>query len=115
MQINGDDIITWVGGATGVGVLVRLAITVLKKQGLTDAGIDSQKTALAEANERAAYWEKKYEAEVANHAATSKEYAALLINAGELRNQNRFLRMLLKQGGMSTEEIDAALEIPDAE
>ena len=113
MQINGDDLWAWLGGTMGAGFLIRFAITVLKKQGLTDAGIDSQKTALAEANERASYWEKKYESEVTNHAATSKEYAALLINAGELRNQNRFLRLLLKQGGMSTEEIDAALEIPD--
>lgn len=106
MNLNVDDILAWVGGLLGVGTVGRFAITALKKQNLGDAALDAHSTALKNALEDAAKWQKRYDDCSAEHSHT-------LILIGELRVQNKMLRMILIQRGMTGPEIDAALEIHD--
>lgn len=112
-----EDIAKWIGGLTVGGtafaMLVRFAITSWSRQGLIKAGDDSHKEAIKHANEEALKWEKRYEAELANHENCKRNHEATLILTGEVRNQNKMLRMLLIQRGMTGDEIDKALEIDE--
>ena len=96
-----------VGGAAGVGFLGRFAITALKRQGLADATLDSHTSALKNCQAEAAKWEQRYNEAQSNHTEN-------IMLIGELRVQNRMLRIIiLNKGLMTAEELDSALEIKD--
>lgn len=105
----------WVaGGLSGTGLvvyLIRAYITWANRQGLITTGDNSQKDLLESLRAEAKKWEDKYEAEVKDHEATKSLYESNLILYGELRVQNKMLRMLLIQRGMSAEELNDALQI----
>lgn len=106
MNLNVDEIITWIGGSAGAAFLLRFGITALKKQGLADATLDSHAQALANKQKEAEMWEARYK-------EAQKEHESNLILIGELRVQNKMLRMLLIHHGLTAEAIDKALEVND--
>ena len=109
MQI--EEIGTWIGGAGGAAMLLRMGITMLKKQGLADATLDAHAAALKNAQTEAKKWEDKYDAEVKNHSDCRHLYEATLKLLGAMENNNQMLRMLLLQRGMTAQEIDTALGV----
>lgn len=113
INLNSDDITNYILGLGGIGLAARYAITWMKRQGLADAGVDSQKQLIADLRTEAKKWEVLYNKEVNDHTEARKQYDATIELLGEVRNQNKMLRLLLIQRGMSAEELDAALEISE--
>lgn len=110
-------------GITGAGFLLfKGAITWLGRQGLISAGDDSQKDLIERLTVDAENYRTKLEA---SEAARQKDrddhhkemielrdlHNDVLMLTGELKVQNKMLRMLLIQRGMTAAELDAALEI----
>lgn len=107
-----------------LGVFARVGLTMLGRQGLISAGDQSQKDLIASLSTERTQWRDLYEKKVVEldneRAQHSKDMDILrqqhhdnLMLLGEVRLQNRMLRMLLIQRGMSADELDAALELPD--
>ena len=94
------------GGITGLGVLGRYAVTALKKQGLSDASLDYHTATLKHAQEEAHKWETRCD-------ELQKEHESNWMLIGELRVQNRMLRILLIHQGMDATAIDKALDNAD--
>jgi hypothetical protein len=90
-------------GLIVLGILGRWGLSWLKDRGLTDAKTDANKDVIETLREEALRWRGLYDKEFSNHEATT----ALLT---EMRIQNRLLRGLLMQQGMSQEAIDALVK-----
>lgn len=109
---------------TLAGLVIRFGLTMLGRQGLISAGDQSQKDLIASLSAERTQWRDLYEKKVTELDAERTQHAKdmeilrqqhhdNLMLMGEVRLQNRMLRMLLIQRGMSAEELDAALELPD--
>ena len=110
---------------TLAGVVIRFGLTILGRQGLISAGDQSQKDLITSLSAERTQWRDLYEKKVSEldneRTQHSKDMDMLrqqhhdnLMLLGEVRLQNRMLRMLLIQRGMSADELDAALELPDS-
>lgn len=99
------------GGLTGAGILLRMIWTWANRQGMITQGDSSQKELIASLTEEAERWRQLHADAVKAHEDAKRQHEATLILLGETRLQNRMLRMLLIQRGMTPEELDAALEL----
>lgn len=103
VEVTGEAV-AWGGGSlVTLGVMARYGLSWMKSQGLTDAKSDANKDVIETLREEAGRWRDLYDKEFANHEATN----ALLI---EMKIQNRLLRGLLMQQGMTQETIDALVK-----
>jgi hypothetical protein len=100
-------------GGGGLVVCGRWAFSWLSKQNLTDTVTVNQKDLIGNLKAEAKKWEDRYDASEKDHSDSRKQHESTLILLGEVRNQNKMLRMLLIQRGMSAEELDKALEVQE--
>ena len=89
-------------GLVALAMLGRWGLSWLKTQGLTDAKTDANREVIETLREEAKRWEDRYNKEMVNHEDTAKILT-------EMRIQNRLLRGLLMQQGMTQETIDALI------
>lgn len=108
MNFTYTDVAVWTGGAGLLGFIVRAGITWLSRQGLIQAGDNTQKDLIMSLNAEAHKWQELHEDALAQHEQTKRLLVALQI-------QNAMLKMLLKQHGVSTEEIAEAIEAIEKE
>ena len=100
IEVTGEAVGYGGAGLVALGMAGRWALSWFKNQGLTDAKADANKDVIETLREEAGRWRDLYDKEFANHEDTTK----LLT---ELKIQNRLLRGLLMQQGMTQEAIDA--------
>ena len=119
-EVTGEHITYTIGGLGALGFIGRWAITWLGKQGLIQATDSNTKDLQLSLKEEAAKWELKYEKSAADLEAERTQHAKdresdriqhndNLILLGEVRLQNKLLRALLLQRGMTVEELTLAL------
>lgn len=102
---------TWVLGLSGTGMLLRAILTWMGRQGVISQGDTSQKDLLKNLTEEAERWRKIHEAEAESHEDSKKQLHATEALLAEIKMQNRMLRRLLINTGMTAEELDELLEI----
>lgn len=103
VEVTGETVGYGGGGLVVLAMLGRWGLSWLKNQGLTDAKADANKDVIETLREEAGRWRDLYDKEFSNHEATT----ALLM---EMRIQNRLLKSLLLQQGMTQESIDALIK-----
>lgn len=106
-----SNVLLGAGGLTGASILLRMIWTWLTRQGMITQGDSSQKDLIANLTLEAERWRKMHEEAVKTHEDAKRQHEATLILLGEVKIQNKMLRMLLIQRGMTHEELDAALEL----
>lgn len=111
MSVEQSDVVSWGAVAAGLGFAARYVVTWLGRQGMIQAGDTSQRTLIESLTAEAAKWEARYEVAVREHQEDRALHTATVTLLNETRNQNKMLRMLLIQRGMTAEELDKALEI----
>lgn len=112
-EITASDILLGLVGTGGLGLSIRAFITWAGRQGLISTGDNSQKGLIEDLRTEAKKWQERYDGVVKDHDDSKRQHESTLILLGEVRNQNKMLRMLLIQRGMSADELDAALEISE--
>jgi hypothetical protein len=103
-----------VGGTTLLGIAVfalQKLMTSWKTENTNQSAASSQQELMKNLKEEAKKWQDLYDKEVADHSDARRQYEVTLILLGEVRNQNKMLRLLLIQRGMSPEELDVVLDI----
>lgn len=111
MNAELQQILFWAVGIVGGGAGIRAGITWAVRQGLITAGDTSQKGLIEDLRTEAKKWQDRYDAEVANHSEARRQHETTLVLLGEVRAQNKMLRLILIQRGMTSEEINAALDM----
>lgn len=98
------EVVAIIGGSItslfGIGMGVRKVITSFKSQGLIDAGINSHQEALKNSQIEAKKWQDLHDSERAGHEATKRMIVVIQM-------QNVMLKMMLKERGVSLDDIDA--------
>ena len=125
-MIEQQDVLFGLLGTGVAGVALRAGITWMGRQGMIQTGDNSQKELIERLSSEAAKWQAIHAKEILareedriQHAkdmdTARQQHNDNLILLGETRAQNKMLRMLLIQRGMSSEELDKALEIDDVQ
>lgn len=121
-ELSAENVSYGVGTLLGGGLLIRLALSFLTRQGLITAGDNSQRSLIEDLRAEAKKWQDLHEKTEASREKEREQHEKdmliirqahndNLVLLGEMRNQNKMLRMLLIQRGMSASELDAALEV----
>lgn len=110
--MNGDlptNVGVGAAGLFGGAMILRGIWTWLGRQGLISQGDSSQKDLLSNLTAEAERWRKMHEDSVKAHEDSKKQHEATLVLLGEIKLQNKMLRILLIQRGMTAQELDIML------